>query len=92
MKDTAIDCGTMVLASSINIADVDALAGIILTIILCLVTIGRLIFSIYNKVKDGKLTKEEKDEIIFETGETVEDIKNIIDQRSDEENGGKSEQ
>lgn len=92
MKDAALDCATMGLACTINIANIDALAGLILTILLGLTTILRLFFSIWKKLKDGKITKEEKDEIISEAGEAVEDIKNIIAKRRDEENGGKSEQ
>ena len=81
MRNDIGDLTTAAICAVFNIADIETLASLILTGFLLVVTVGRYALKLWKKIKDGKLTPEEKEEIKQDTAELIDDIKNIKERK-----------
>lgn len=63
---------------ALSISDLEALSGLCLTVFLLIVTVARYGYKLYIKLRDRKLTKEEREELKQDTAEFIKDTTELV--------------
>lgn len=73
---------------SVSLQNIESALSIILLIISIANLVIKFAFSIYNKLKDGKLTGEELQELTKDFEELTSNIKQLTNNESEDDNNG----
>ena len=78
------DSGVSILGISVAIKDIESILSVILLVISLLNLLFKFGKSLYNKLKDGKLTSEELDEISKELDELEQNTDKLLNPKEGE--------
>lgn len=73
------------ITGAISVADLTNIINIIVLVISAINIILCVFFKIYDRIKDGKFTKEEFHDTIKDVKDAIEDIESLTDKKDKEE-------